>query len=659
MKNIIKSLLPLAFAALAGCTVAEHGDTGVPAYEGGISFSSGRTGVNTKVDASQNDKGAISVFWQEGDEVGIFGRTDGLSAGDNWKYYSYPDKDTPASCDFTAGSSKEVFRWNGEARQSFYSYYPWSGEGNTMPESVAFAMASSFVQSGDEPLKHIAGAGMWVARPVVIEADAEEEPMIDFSFRNVLSVLELRLKLKAGSTIDAIPVDQVRIVSDNVPLAGKGTVDITVPDTDAGFLSLTESSQEVAVSFDNVLNVVEEDYVSVFIPVVPGSHAASALSIELRAIDYSVNTYVFSEEVSFAPNMHYVREMELDMDGFIAANPYEAELPELTSLKVGEDFTVGFRGDVKTIEFWSGEWGNDYAFKSEDRIDQPEWFTFNFKMALENGFHRSPMKVKYSSDFAGDYTKGYTEADITAASWTDMSGSFNWTTRLYNQLNKEPDGTVVKAAKLASTTVPHDVGVGKFPWTDGMYVSFFYHIDKYDADYVDPETGGTGNGRTYFYLYDYTLNAVYHDGSEEEFCTLKWEMDASATDLKPVIKKESGAPVFIQSDTFGADDSRNILKGYPTYNGGKSPYTMRFGATFNKATEDRNSWLVLPQLKTDGKNFGPDSPQTVKGNDEACPASYTWKFTSPGTYKVYVVASVPTLDGGKEVIDEITVTVTE
>lgn len=656
MKNIIKSLLPLAFAALAGCTVAEHGDMGVPAYEGGISFSSGRTGVNTKVDASQNDKGAISVFWQEGDEVGIFGRTDGLSAGDNWKYYSYPDKDTPASCDFTAGSSKEVFRWNGEARQSFYSYYPWSGEGNTMPESVAFAMASSFVQSGDEPLKHIAGAGMWVARPVVIEADAEEEPMIDFSFRNVLSVLELRLKLKAGSAIDAIPVDQARIVSDNVPLAGKGTVDITVPDTDAGFLSLTESSQEVAVSFDNVLNVVEEDYVSVFIPVVPGSHAASALSIELRAIDYSVNTYVFSEEVSFAPNMHYVREMELDMDGFVAANPYEAELPELTSLKVGEDFTVGFRGDVKTIEFWSGEWGNDYAFKSEDRIEQPEWFTFNFKMALNSGFQRYPMKLKYSSDFAGDYTEDYTEDDINAATWTDMSDSFDWTTPIGDQIIKE--GSTEEHPKVSEKTEPHDAGIGRFPWTDGMYVSFFYHIDEYDDKYIDPETKGKGNGRTYFYLYDYILNAVYHDGSEEKFCTLECEVDAS-DQMKPVIKKEAGAPVFVQGKTFDeSGDNNNILRAFPTYNSGKSPYTIRFGSTF-KPTKDKNSWLVLPRLKTDGKNFGPDSPQTVKGNDEACPASYTWKFTSPGTYKVYVVASVPTLDGGKEVIDEITVTVTE
>ena len=174
-------------------------------------------------------------------------------------------------------------------------------------------------------------------------------------------------------------------------------------------------------------------------------------------------------------------------------------------------------------------------------------------------------------------------------------------------------------------------------------------MDEFDADYTDPETGTPGNGRTYFYIYDMWVRAQYP--SEETFEELyrhKWSKDES--------ERDETYPNFVQGATFDSSDGTNPLNMYSFVNG-QYPMVVRLGSTFRPTTE-RNSYFVLPELeKPEPKNVGNDTPVLLKDSTDEMQTSYSYTFTSPGTYRIVVVGTVMTLTGENEVVKEFEVTV--
>src|SRR5690606_12355203 len=89
---------------------------------------------------------------------------------------------------------------------------------------------------------------------------------------------------------------------------------------------------------------------------------------------------------------------------------------ERTSWQAGEEVTFTFSGNAGFIQFYSGEFGNDYAFRS-GRILETKSASMSFQSRVEFGAQKDQFSVHLSSDFSGNYTI----EDIHAATWIDVS----------------------------------------------------------------------------------------------------------------------------------------------------------------------------------------------------------------------------------------------
>lgn len=644
MTNRITFTIIAASLFLAACS---QDDTmpreALPGGEQTVRFSAGEP-TTTRTEVGTNTDRTLAITWAEADEVGIYGRNDGRSSGDNYAYTATPYKSDAARCSFSASDTYQLFTWTKNAAQSYYAYYPYAKvtDRTPNPEAHPFSLPALQTQSeGDSPA-HIARYGLMTAAPVNIPAGSVSEGAIQFSFANVFSIVELRFKMTADCAIASVPVKQVRLLSDAAALAiPAGTIDLTrAIDPEAALpvvIEDEEGSKSLALTFDTNPGITKTDYVSTYLVAAPGTHPAGTLRLEVTAIDNSTYSYTIPEQVVLRPNRHYTKSYELSLDEFVLSDEFEAEIPAL-NCKVGEPLTVSMTGIADRVDFWSGEEGHDYAYAEKDRMQEPD-MTMNFMMLLNSGTQRHPAKVMYSTDFDGTMT----QAGILAATWHDVSPQFDITTYVY--------GTDTKTTVGASIP-PHNAGiVDCSEWFTGQgnscYIAFFYHIDKYDADYTDPETGTAGNGRTYFYLHDMWVRARYK--SESSFTEIY---------RHKYVKNESNPeyPTVVLGATFGSEDGSNPMN---VYSYGSYSYVLRLGAAF-RPTVDKDSYIVTPRLtRPEAKNVGKDSPFVVKDSGDEQPASYQYTFTAPGIYEVAVVGTVQTLAGEKQILLRKSVTVTE
>lgn len=645
MTNRITFTIIAASLLLAACS---QDDTAprekLPAGEQTVRFSAGEP-TTTRTEVGTNDDRTLAITWAEGDEVGIYGRNDDRSSGDNYAYTATPYKSDAARCSFSASDTYQLFTWTKNAAQSYYAYYPYTKvtDRTPNPEAHPFSLPALQTQSEGNSPAHIARYGLMTAAPVNIPAGSVSEGAIQFNFANVFSIVELRFKMTADCAIASVPVKQVRLLSDAAALAiPAGTIDLTRAIDSETELPVVigegGGSQSLALTFDTNPGITKTDYVSTYLVAAPGTHPAGTLRLEVTAIDNSTYSYTIPEQVVLRPNRHYTQSYELSLDEFVLSDEFEAEIPSLTC-KAGEPLTVSMTGIADRVDFWSGEEGHDYAYAEKDRMQEPD-MTMNFMMLLNSGTQRTPAKVKYSADFDGTMT----QAGILAATWTDVSDKFNMTHPIH--------GVDTGYPAAGASTKPYDAGTTDCTaWFSGegnsCWIAFFYHVDKFDADYVDAQTGTVGNGRTYFYSYDMWVRARYKsESSYTEIYRQKYVDGESDPDY----------PTFVQGSTFDSGDANNPFRFF-AYTG--YPYVLRLGAAF-RPTVDKDSYLVMPKLtRPEAKNVGKDSPFVIKDSGDEQPASYQYTFTAPGIYEVAVVGTVQTLAGEKQILLRKSVTVTE
>ncbi len=331
-------------------------------------------------------------------------------------------------------------------------------------------------------------------------------------------------------------------------------------------------------------------------------------------------------------------------------DPYTAEIPVL-GCKVGEPLEIMFSGYARAINLWTGEVGHDYEFATTERYADLLSADINFKMLLggSGATQRHPVKIKYSTDFAGDVT----EENIAKATWTDVSDQFKIPTYIHG--TDFIAGTTEKSAVPGKTSPePADVGtVDCRNWFTGTEsscrIAFFYHVEKNDPDYVDEATGQTAKGRTFFYLYDMLVKAQYDNEEAPTSLYQHKKTDVDAT-----------SPILVKGSSFDSKDSESNT--FSTFNGGEdgyiyaNPCVLRMGAAF-KPGVDKESWLVLPELKLPArKNYGVDTPVVIKATADDMPESYSYTFAKAGTYDIVIVAS---LAENTEDVKRVTVTVNE
>ena len=634
-----KNLIYMAAALmLVGCAKEAVNEVSQPAGGEPIRFeaeaSSGRTVVGT------TDQGALTMAWADGDQIGIYVNLDDMPASGNVAYTANPNDGDRTKCTFSVTELSEAIYWHPEYKQSFYAYYPYNEVAEDNKNAGAHIAVLEAAQEGEANSPAFVGDYCaMTAQPFEVAANVAQGN-VSLNFTTAYSIVEFRLKTTEDCPMAELPVKAMTLTAKQTPLAGAVALDLT---QSPAAVTVRSGEQRVSLNLAQTVGLKRDEYTSFYMVVLPGTHAADALELEVVAIDNSKQKVTIADGVTFKPNKHYVQPCELTFDGFQLEQPFEVELPAL-EVKVGEPFAVQFKGAAESINFWSGEKGHDYAYANQDRVDIASMMV-NFKAAIQAGGNwREPMSLKYSTDYNG----GGTEADLLAATWTDISDRFTWPSKLWGV-------DVVNGAKLgnfSASTTPEDSGTVDCSDAfenapEGVYFAFFYYVKE-------------GTNRSYFYLVDNTVTAVWPNGQIDKLYEPYYTVEnpgkltakvihKAATDTNPI-------PTFIVGSDFASNDESNVLTNF-THNTYSS--VVRFGAKYNGRTVDKHSYLVLPKIERPAaQNLGKDKPIVIQSADAETPASWNYTFTEPGTYKVYIISTIMTLLGEQEVIEEVTVTVT-
>lgn len=596
---------------LAGCSEEPMERTNVQP-EWAVRFATASpAATRTTVEA---DDTAVSITWTPSDAIGIFGR--GAETGDNYPYAAAPERNDPAQCTFASADLEKIFKWK-RGEQTFYAYSPYEEKADAEPNALPIVLPTQQKQDAAGSTAHLAGLSVMKAAPVTRVFDAAEPAPVEFVFRNLFALVEIRLKMTETTTID-VPLRRIRLLSETAPLTiAAGTADLTAPVADDP-LEITDGKNEAALLFGEQPVLTKKGYQSFWLVVAPGKHPEGTLKLEATAIDNSTCT-VELPAVAFKANSNYRQDATLSLDEFEPAEAFAATTT-VTECRVGEPVVFALSGEAETVDFYSGEKFHEWKYADKDRMEYSDvFFSFRAQMQTKAGTQLHPLKVKVSTDFDGMFE----EPNILAATWTDISGRFTLPTKPWT----EDNGPTKEDRYLEEGRMISSGEVNLSPWYDEkspyLYVAFFYHIDKFDKEISNERTG-------------------------------IWFTDIQAT------RQEGNTKTLILSQTKG---DIHIVKGNSTSDwgatfdhNGVTFYPWRFWCA-SKPTNDIDAYAVMNKLERKVSNFGPDKPENVKGGGTEMPEMYSYTFAEPGTYDVVLVGRSKTLTDEKEVICEFTVTV--
>lgn len=282
---------------------------------------------------------------------------------------------------------------------------------------------------------------------------------------------------------------------------------------------------------------------------------------------------------------------------------------EAETFKVGEPVRFHFSGNPDFIIFYSGEKGNDYAYKDTDRITDSE-MTFSFSTTTTAGTAGNPnpshVPVCYSTDFSGEYT----EEAVRAATWIDITDRFTM-----------PTDTGISALLSGDVNVTEYFSDPEIP----LYFSFHWVVEPYDA--------AINNGRTQWNIQATKVNGIAGESVSTlyDFADMRWQI--------------------VQAASFEGTPSKSL----PDVNASRILFRSEF-----QPTVSRECWAVSgPIYRMDQINDGPDFGVGIKAMAEASLSSYAYTYTEPGDYEITFVAANANVYGRKEVIRKVSVRIIE
>ena len=322
---------------------------------------------------------------------------------------------------------------------------------------------------------------------------------------------------------------------------------------------------------------------------------------------------------------------------------------ERTTFKVGEEIKFNIKGgDADIISFYSGETLKDYASKDGRIIDvKGAGATMAFTSSVQTGTQANQLTVLASTDFNGDYS---TLAKVKTATWTDITGRF-----LLGS----------SAAFLTSKTIDISdlITAGK-----PIYIAFKY-VTKPQA------TNGLAR-MWYIQSFALTSNAKLDN-------TISLNLtDQSRAGFRIVDENKANAPaqssitstrvtlygnIYIYAGLPQFDPSNPIFDPLNPIYDPKSPLykptavrppfvAFNPNDPYNDPLSEH--WAISKAINTEKVDLGPDWSASIKGVFTAAISEYRYKYAKPGTYKAVFVASNNSIDDVKQVVKEITLTIT-
>lgn len=274
---------------------------------------------------------------------------------------------------------------------------------------------------------------------------------------------------------------------------------------------------------------------------------------------------------------------------------------EKTSYKVGEQVDFNFTGDVDIISLYSGTIGNDYDY-TEGRILTSK-FKINFETQTIDGTQADQIAILLSKDF----TKDYSINGVNKATWIDVSSKFRLATLADNRLWVNSGfGDISEYLDLRKT--------------ETIYLAIKHRVRNQNLY-------GTGN-----------INRVRN--------------------LKVMAANDLGETnIFTHSIVnWNLFSTPNKMLGRAALEATQMTLRNGFGAAY--VAENTEDWVVsIPINITPTIDMGPDLAIGVKNLAEKMPKSYAKTFSKAGTYKVVFKAINQNIEGRKEVIKQLNITI--
>ncbi len=268
---------------------------------------------------------------------------------------------------------------------------------------------------------------------------------------------------------------------------------------------------------------------------------------------------------------------------------------ENNTYKINEEITFNFKGNPDFISFYSGEVGHDFNFK-EGRLVEKGKIELSFNNNVESGTQANQFSVWASTNFNGNYSN---ISNVDAATWTEITNRFTLGTT----------STFVNSGVADISDITED---GK-----PLYIAFKYTI----------RPRGTYGAWRVWRVQNYNLISQTSIGP----ITLADMLTSGFV----IIEKDPSAAIKTRSSVTTA-----TISLYPAVT------TAENTNVFNEV------WAVSAPVQTGVMDYGPDRPIPIKGSVTGYTREYKYTFTSPGTYKVYFVASNNNIYDAKEVVRE-------
>lgn len=319
-----------------------------------------------------------------------------------------------------------------------------------------------------------------------------------------------------------------------------------------------------------------------------------------------------------------------------------------TSFQVGEPVLFSFTGTPVNISFYSGEGFNDYAFKDGRMVNvNGHGATLDFASQLSGtGTQTNQVSVWISNNYNG----GNDLASVQAATWTNISSKLT----------------------LATTTTLTTSGKADISeWvTPGqpLYIGFKYITQPQVAN---------GLARTWFIQNlavrskaPQVLNKeLLLAGQENAGFRIIDQYPGNAPSRSTVIPtritllgnqyKDPADSIF--NPDYSLYDPNNPIydPGSPSYiPGAKVPVFVPYDPSDPYNDPHTETWAISKPIYGDTVNLGPDWALSIKGINTDQLDEYVYTYKTPGTYKASFVARNHTIDGVKEVVRTIELTIT-
>ena len=278
-----------------------------------------------------------------------------------------------------------------------------------------------------------------------------------------------------------------------------------------------------------------------------------------------------------------------------------------------------FSGIADAINIFTGENGHDYKWKDQERFDSEDlvmWYTSAYASGNAASVHDDLFKLKVSADFSGVYT----EKDILAATWTDITDLVNMP-------------TTTMANWWENTAESGEVNLTPYlPNNKTLYIGMFYHVEPYDKE--------LGNGRTIVYILDFYVKSRAASGEETDIIV---DTISGSGDINLIIGES------YDGDTKQPEFKNDTSRGYGNY--------FRLWSEFQPQT-DRYAYMVTRAVSPNYTSLGMDTPVVIQSATDSPVSEYSYTFNEAGVYNVVIEAYITNILGETtEIVKEFVVTI--